>query len=196
MTKETKKILENIIDELTELNYLQVEDIPDIALYMDQVTTFMDQHLGANRRNADDKVLTKTMINNYAKNNLLPPPDKKKYTRGHLLILVFIYYFKNILSIRDIDRVLKPITERHFAGDKKINIQEIYQEVSKKQMGLHLNGQDSAKEILELANESFAHVPKADQEHLQLFSFICSLSFDVYMKKLLIERIIDYISQE
>ncbi len=59
----------------------------------------------------DDKILTKTMINNYAKNNLLPPPVKKKYSKEHLLVMIFIYYFKNFLSIKDIETMLTPITE-------------------------------------------------------------------------------------
>ena len=69
---------------------------------MDQVTTFMNGHLASSKRNPDDKILTKTMINNYAKNQLLPPPEKKKYSKEHQLLLIFIYYFKNILTIQDI----------------------------------------------------------------------------------------------
>ncbi len=65
---------------------------------MDQVTTFMEKHLGELKRYPEDKVLTKTMINNYAKNNLLPSPYRKKYTQEHILLLVFIYYFKNLMS--------------------------------------------------------------------------------------------------
>lgn len=49
---------------------------------MDQVTTFMDEQLEACKRYEDDKILTKTMINNYAKNNLLPAPEKKKIFQG------------------------------------------------------------------------------------------------------------------
>ena len=46
------------------------------------------------------------MINNYAKNDLLPPPIKKKYSKEHVLLLIFIYYYKGILSISDIQKVL------------------------------------------------------------------------------------------
>ena len=61
------------------------EDIPDIGLYMDQVTTLMDTRLAGSKRYPDDKILTKTMINNYTKNHLLPPSDKKKYSREHVI---------------------------------------------------------------------------------------------------------------
>ena len=50
---------------------MRPDDIPNIDLYMDQVTTFMEKELASSKRHEDDKILTKTMINNYAKNNLL-----------------------------------------------------------------------------------------------------------------------------
>ena len=112
MDTNTKKFLSSILEDLRKIDYVKPEEIPNIDLYMDQITTFMDSQLAASKRYADDKILTKTMINNYAKNNLLPPPAKKKYTKEHVLTLIFIYYFKNILSISDIQSILNPITER------------------------------------------------------------------------------------
>ena len=107
MTIDTNNMLESILQSLSRIDYIKPEDIPNIDLYMDQVTTFMNEQLAASRRYPEDKILTKTMINNYAKNNLLPPPLKKKYSKEHLLVLIFIYYFKNILSITDIQAALK-----------------------------------------------------------------------------------------
>ena len=79
MTIDTEDLLNSILDSLDRIEYIKPEDIPNIDLYMDQVTTFMDQRLRSTARHpGDDKVLTKTMINNYAKNDLLPPPVKKK----------------------------------------------------------------------------------------------------------------------
>ena len=99
------------MDSFDRIGYIRAEDIPAIDLYMDQVTTFMDKALkNTTRYPENDKVLTKTMINNYAKNDLLPPPVKKKYTKEHMLVLIFIYYYKNILSITDIQTLLEPLT--------------------------------------------------------------------------------------
>ena len=74
----TEELLQTILQSLEKVEYIKSEDIPNIDLYMDQVTTFMDSQLAASKRHDDDKILTKTMINNYAKNDLLPPPVKKK----------------------------------------------------------------------------------------------------------------------
>lgn len=98
--------LNELLAHLDSLDHIHVDEIPQIDLYMDQVTTFMEKHLGELKRYPEDKVLTKTMINNYAKNNLLPSPVRKKYTQEHILLLVFIYYFKNLLSFTDIETVL------------------------------------------------------------------------------------------
>ena len=112
MTIDTNDLLNSILSSISRIDYIKPEDIPNIDLYMDQVTTFMEEHLKDSKRYEEDKVLTKTMINNYAKNNLLPPPVKKKYSKEHLLLLIYIYYYKSILSIGDIQSLLEPLTQR------------------------------------------------------------------------------------
>ena len=68
MDNEVKEFLAALQKKLVSIDYIKTEDIPNIGLYMDQVTTFMDAQLASSRRFESDKVLTKTMINNYAKN--------------------------------------------------------------------------------------------------------------------------------
>lgn len=194
MSKDSSECLRSILDKLKGIDYIKPEDIPNIELYMDQVTTFMDEHLQSTKRYPSDKILTKTMINNYAKNDLLPPPVKKKYSKEHMLLLIFIYYFKNILSITDIQRLLTPLTEKYFHSEKDMNLQDIYEEV----FSFEREQADRlAKDILEEYKKSytsFSDAPEEDKEFLHLFSFICMLSFDVYIKKLLIEKLVDDIS--
>ena len=102
MTINAEDLLRSVLESFDRIDYIKPDEIPDIDLYMDQVTTFMDTHLSASKRYPDDKILTKTMINNYTKAGLMPPPEKKKYSKEHMLMLIFIYYFKNILSISDL----------------------------------------------------------------------------------------------
>lgn len=191
MTIDEKDLLNSILASLNRMNYIKPEDIPNIDLYMDQVTTFMDEQLHTTKRYPDDKLLTKTMINNYTKNNLLPPPDKKKYSKEHLLTLIFIYYFKGILSINDIQRLLNPITERYFSKKGDLDLTAIYEEV----FGLEKDAAAMlAKDItrkFRTSSQTFPDAPAEERENLQLFSFLCMLSFDVYIKRMLIEKIID-----
>ncbi len=195
MKVDTKDMLKSILNSLSRIEHIKPEDIPNIDLYMDQVTTFMDTRLSSSKRHPEDKILTKTMINNYAKNKLLPPPVKKKYSKEHLLVMIFIYYFKGILSITDIQALMNPITEKYFQNDQKFSIETIYNEV----FSLEKSQADKlAKDIVDKYNTSkhtFENVEK-DQEFLQLFSFICMLSFDVYVKKQMIEKLIDQLPGE
>lgn len=195
MTIDAKDLLNSILESLSRIDYIKPEDFPNIDLYMDQVTTFMDSQLAVSKRHPEDKVLTKTMINNYAKNNLLPPPVKKKYSKEHLLALIFIYYFKNILSISDIQEILNPITEKYFASDSDFNLEDIYSEVFRLEKTEVLNLQKDITKKYQTSQQTFQDIPEniseKERADLQQFAFICMLSFDVYVKKQLIEKLID-----
>ena len=102
MNQDYTKLLGSILKNMALMDHIRPSEIPNIDLYMDQVTSFMNDHLQNSRRFEDDKILTKTMINNYAKNKLLPPPIKKRYSKEHLFVLVFIYYMKGFFSLSDI----------------------------------------------------------------------------------------------
>lgn len=195
MTIDTKDMLNSILDSISRIDYIKPENIPNIPLYMDQVTTFMDAQLASSKRYEEDKILTKTMINNYAKNDLLPPPQKKKYSKEHLLTLIFIYYFKNFLSITDIQALLGPITDKYFSGDGELTLTDIYNEV------FHLEKEQiealkqDVMQRYEVSQNTFPDAGDEDREFLKTFSFICMLSFDVYVKKQIIETLIDQLPQ-
>lgn len=191
MAEDITKTLQSILDRM---NLIQAGDIPNIDLYMDQVTTFMESHLGNLKRSPEEKVLTKTMINNYAKNNLLPPPDKKKYSKNHMILLTFIYYFKNILSINDIKVLMKDITKDYFRTDSGLELEDIYREIVRFQPEIIEQVKEDVKEQISLAEESFADSEEEEQEQLRTFTLLCLLSFDVYIKKTLIESVIDRIA--
>lgn len=191
MEQNVHDFLEELLKTLKSIGYVKSVDIPSIDLYMDQITTFMDEQLAACKRHDSDKILTKTMINNYAKNNLLPPPEKKKYSKEHVLTLIFIYYFKNILSISDIQSILNPLTEKYFGNKDGFNMLDVYNEV------FTLEKDESEKILKDLgkkytiANNTFKDFDEEDQDFLHAFSFICILSYDVYVKKMIIEHTID-----
>lgn len=191
MTIDKNDLLNSILGSISRIDFIKSTDIPNIDLYMDQVTSFMEKELKSTKRNDDDKVLTKTMINNYAKNDLLPAPIKKKYSKEHLLLLTFIYYFKNIISMKDIETLLKPITENYFQSEGDINISRIYDEVCAFEKERTKLLQKDIELMYNNSMETFSDVDVENRDYLQFFSFICSLSLDVYVKQLLIEKLID-----
>lgn len=191
MTIDTKDLLNSILSSISRIDYIRPNEIPNIDLYMDQVTTFMEEQLKRTKRYEEDKILTKTMINNYAKNNLLPPPVKKKYSKEHVLVMIFIYYFKNILSIKDIESVLTPITEKTFDKEESLDMTSVYEENCQMEKSRIDDLKKDVTNSYELAMDSFSELPPEEKEYLQLFAFICNLSFDVYVKKQIIEKMID-----
>lgn len=184
-----KEIIASIIDKL---DYIDPESIPNIDLYMDQVTTFMDSNLQDSKRRSQDKILTKTMINNYAKNNLLPPPIKKKYSKDHMLMLIFIYYLKNVLSISDIRTLLNPLSEKYFASDSQsLSLEDIYKNICQLESEQFNSLIKDVLKKFDHSKKMYQDESEEDREFLQTLSFVSMLSFDVYVKKQMIERIID-----
>ena len=187
MSKAANDFMEKLFQNI---DLIKPEDIPNIDLYMDQVTTLMENHLGKLKRFDEDKVLTKTMLNNYAKNNLLPAPEKKKYSKNHVLLLTFIYYLKSFLTIGDIKTLLSPLTDKYFYSQENITIEAIYRELLEKFPSIFEEFKQDIAEKENLADCCLNGAVKED-EYLRNLFFISLLGIDVYMKKQFIEAIID-----
>lgn len=91
-----------MIEDLQLKEIIELDSVPNLDLYMDQVITLFEAKLGYSKRYEADKLLTKTMINNYTKDKLLMPAVKKKYTKEHVLLMILLYDLKQILTIGDI----------------------------------------------------------------------------------------------
>ena len=182
---------EEVFKCYTDGSYIKASMLPDLDLYVDQITTFLTRHLAKTIRFEDDKIMTKTMINNYTKNHLLPPPDKKKYSRDHILLMIFIYYFKNFLPISDIKTILGPLTDKYFHKDADLNLEAIYTTLFSKEDTFVQEVLENVMKQFHMSADLFPDAPKADQASLREFTFICMLSLDIYLKKQLIEAILD-----
>ncbi len=137
-------------------------------------------------------MLTKTMINNYTKNNLLPSPNKKKYSKDHMLLLIFIYYFKNILSISDIQEIIHPLAERYYDGKEELSLEDIYLEVFSMEKDLIAAMTKDILKKYQVSKGTFEQEEDPQKrKFLTDFSFICTLCFDVYVKKTIIENLLD-----
>ena len=192
LKEENSAYMLSILNKMKSTDYVQPGDIPNIDLYMDQVTKFMDEHLESSKRRSDDKLLTKTMINNYTKNNLLPSPKKKKYTKDHMYTLLFIYYLKNVMPMDDMQSILKPLTDMFFDKNGSTDMEAIYKEIFdiEYEQSFTLT-RDVIRKYFK-SKESFEDVKDGkEKDYLQAFTFIAMLCFDVYMKRMMIEKIID-----
>lgn len=181
----SEELVKNVLKDVESFN---IDDIPNIDLYMDQVTTYLNSKFSASKRYEDDKLLTKTMINNYAKSRLLPSPEKKKYSKDHLIVLTMIYFFKNVISINDVTTTLKPLLDNHFHNEE-MPLEKIVNEFLK-----YVHKNDMSNPIIDELTQSlkiFENFDIEDKEYLQTLGLISMLSYDMFVRKMIIEKLID-----
>lgn len=185
-----KELLEEIIKEINFNEEINFNDIPSIDLYMDQVITLFDRGLGSSKRNEKDKILTKTMINNYAKDKLLMSIKNKKYTREHIVLMILIYNLKQSLAIADIKQTLTPLVSK-LENEETIDIRLIYDTF------LNMKNNDIQRvkaDIdfkLEHIEEQLSNIEGDNKEYIKLLLTVLSLINTANMYKRITESIID-----
>ncbi len=170
-----KKEVSKILEELIENNTISVSSIPNIDLYIDQVTTFIENSLFTNQSNH----LTKSMVNNYCKNKIISPAVKKKYTKSHIMLLIMIYNTKSILSITDIGTIFNNIHQE--------NVEQYYKET----VNLILNhNQNFINDTLNDLDKIIAESTKKSQKY-QIAILATKLAIEANYKKILSEILIE-----
>lgn len=94
------------MEELERFDLPDWESLPELDLYMDQVILLLTRYLPPMDRDSDERSITASIINNYVRMKVVPPPVKKRYSRVHLAYLVIICTLKQSLSISCIQRLL------------------------------------------------------------------------------------------
>lgn len=172
--------------ELNLQNQLTLDDMPELDLYMDQVIQLFDSKFNDSKRNEEDKALTKTMINNYAKGKLLMPIKNKKYSKDHLILMSLIYNFKTSLSIGDIKESLNKIVKA-YENEEEYPIRDLYR--------LYLEGyEDDLKDVEKNIEEKFNKIENnkiSDDEFIRNFVLLSSFINMSNMYRKISEKLID-----
>ncbi|MDL4841004.1 DUF1836 domain-containing protein [Aquibacillus rhizosphaerae] len=188
-----KKLYE-LVSELGLENTITLDDIPNIDLYMDQVTQLFENKYNEAKRNEDEKILTKTMINNYAKAKLLFPIKNKKYSKEHLILISLIYQLKGALSISDVKVVLDRLNYK--IEHEQLNLSELY--VS--HLELHDKSIENFKANINVissdVNQEIDKKEDEDIEYLESLLLISSLINTSNMYRRLAERLVDEMKEE
>jgi hypothetical protein len=191
MMDSNKENLLRLLNETTSYDEIKLSDIPWVDLYMDQVTTFFDEKLKDFKRDDEDKILTKTMINNYAKAKLLNPIKGKKYSKEQMVLLSLIYNLKQVLSINDISLVLSPILKNLDTKGKDVPLEQIYSE------NLDMNRLQADefnswfKEKLEFLSNKLDSSKVENKETILLILTVLMLINSANSQKRMAEKIID-----
>lgn len=188
--------LDKIIDNFTQqINtsgiIINIDDIPNIDLYMDQVTTFMDKALEKYKRYEEDKILTKTMINNYTKAKIFPAPVKKKYSRTHLMLLIMIYHLKSVLSIRDIGILFQPVLSVKSLEEQDDLIRSVYEGFTNLQLATQQYMKSSAEGIKDTTTPAKNIIEEFQDEKIKKILLVLLLAIRANAEKQLAERVLD-----
>lgn len=186
--------LEQLLAELKLENNIALEDIPEIDLYMDQVIQLFEKSFGSSTRNEDEKVLTKTMINNYAKGKLFFPIKNKKYSKEHLILISLIYQLKGGLSIQDIKQTLEGINKKTETGD--IPLGQFYQSyLNLYEKNVEIFSEDALKTEQEVKQE-VERLDADDPEELETVLLISSLINISNFYRRTAEKLVDRLASE
>jgi len=185
-----KENINTILDSLNLDENIDLINIPQIDLYMDQVIQLFESNLSGTKRNKEDKLLTKTMINNYSKDKILLPVKNKKYSRNHVILMILIYNLKQSLSISDIKGLFSNLVSD--LQDEKlcnINLPKLYEKFLEIKKEENIKSKDYIEEIIEKVEETIDTGENEEYEKLLLTVF--ALINGANIQRRLAEKIID-----
>lgn len=192
--KNTEDYISEFIKELSKADHLDLNQFPDMELYMEQVLGFADTKLNHLKRSDNDKVYTSSIINNYTKAGILMTPNKRKYGKDHLVLLIMVYYLKQTLSVKDIHDLFSPILkDMSTSEDDVISLQDIYTTFLDVKQEEYDRFQDDILHkfgAIETKVNAF-DLDEDEQKTAQLFITVITLLAQANAKKLLAEKIID-----
>jgi len=154
------------LDLIMKIHIPRWNELPEIDLYLDQVVNYIEKYLGQYTVNKEDKIITKTMINNYVKLGIMPAPEKKKYSRSHIAYLIVICVLKQVYSISDIGKLIS-LTIQYF-------------ELSKAYNRFCANLELSVKNVF--TRKEFPHVEKMTEEQYLLKNVVQSVADKMYVE--------------
>jgi len=189
------KNINELVDSLHLDNHLTAEDIPDLDLYMDQVIQLFETKFSGNKRYAEDKVLTKTMINNYAKGKLFFPIKNKKYSKEHLMLIAMIYQMKGSLSINDVKITLDKLNKK-IIDDDSFNLEKLYDSYLVLEKANAVDFKENVQKTIDKVENETMKFQDKDAEYLsQLLSIASFVNMSNYYRKLA-EKMVDGIERD
>ncbi|HBT65885.1 MAG TPA: hypothetical protein DEB10_14595 [Ruminococcaceae bacterium] len=168
--KDASAELKEWIASVEEYSPASWERLPELELYMDQVLTFMNKQLEPFSPDGE-RLLTPSMINNYVKDGVLPRPQRKKYSRTHLGMLMMICSLKSVLSLPEISGLLHGL-----AGEDGIN-------------GRYHEFATAHSDAMKEATARIADAPQQDKE--SLYRLALQLSLEANARRIAAARILN-----
>lgn len=186
-----EEFVRNMVEEFIAKGKISVNDFPDMEIYMDQAETFLNKELGIYKKSEKDKVITKTMIGNYVKHNMLPRPVNKKYSKDHLILLTLIFYLKGTFQMEEIEKIVKPLIDNYNSEfDEKIDLAALYGSILEVQVAEEETLTRSINQIMEDCKYQLRETQLSDDDMLELFMLIVNLSMKADAQKFFAHKLL------
>ncbi len=186
-----EEFVRNMVEEFIAKGKISVNDFPDMEIYMDQAETFLNKELGIYKKSEKDKVITKTMIGNYVKHNMLPRPVNKKYSKDHLILLTLIFYLKGTFQMEEIEKIVKPLIDNYNSEfDEKIDLAALYGSILEVQAAEEETLTRSINQIMEDCKYQLRETQLSDDDMLELFMLIVNLSMKADAQKFFAHKLL------
>jgi hypothetical protein len=185
-----EEYLKTQLGKLKEAGVIATQDLPEMDLYIDQVSTVFRKFLDKLDDSFAEKYVTKPMINNYVKRGQIARPDGKRYTKDHMVMIAMVIYLRSIFKMEDISKIMKPLIDNYSSAyDDTISPELVYalaQEATENRLQEFLSGIDESVSVIKREIED---TDLADDQSMEVLVLILTLAMRAEMEKYLAERL-------
>ncbi|MBQ8589008.1 MAG: DUF1836 domain-containing protein [Firmicutes bacterium] len=187
-----EEYVKTILDDYVNKGRIQARDFPDMELYMDQAAMYMNKKLEIYQKADEEPVMTKAMISNYVKHDMLPKPNKKKYSRDHLAMLTLVFYLKGVLQVQDIENLMKPLIDNYNSEfEEHHDLLKLYNGIENL---YHMQREDIVKEVnqdIDDIKKFLSKYENADDDVTELFMLISLLAMKADAQRYMVQKLMD-----
>ena len=189
---------EKTIKDLEDFNLPEYKELPDIALYMEQIVGYIKECL-EQFSNKDDSIITPFMVNNYVKAKIINPPKDKKYNRDHIGYLIAISMLKSVVSMRDIAVFIDLDRKSDLYTDKQ-NLYSFFKSIENESLKNVMHKVKTRTEVFKKANNSRKNKKENFSEDLYEQANLAYIALRLYTEsecnKLIADKIMSQLSNE
>ncbi|MCI7601621.1 MAG: DUF1836 domain-containing protein [Candidatus Onthovivens sp.] len=189
---------EKTIKDLEDFNLPEYKELPDIALYMEQIVGYIKECL-EQFSNKDDSIITPFMVNNYVKAKIINPPKDKKYNRDHIGYLIAISMLKSVVSMRDIAVFIDLDRKSDLYTDKQ-NLYSFFKSIENESLKNVIHKVKTRTEVFKKANNSKKNKKENFSEDLYEQTNLAYIALRLYTEsecnKLIADKIMSQLSNE